>query len=200
MEWQTTVFLSSGSDPTRHDPQEYHDVGSACQFGSLSHSQTPSYPSEVRINTHSLQLNPTVLTIIQVSDRTSNTSSPLDSLSLCPSQMTPPNFSRNMSNMSSYIGLGYVENRHLTCVETSESCQTSEILPIERQDPKSPQAANALSLMKMKSLISTETGLSGQTSSSNSKNPRRCTQCQIRRKKVTICTSGFLGPHVNLGS
>lgn len=198
MEWQT-ISLSSGSDPTWYDSQEYYDVGSSYQFGSLAHSQTPSYPSEVRINTYGLHLDPTALTIVQVSDWTSKTSSPLDSSSLCPSQMTPPNFLRNMSNMSSCIGLGYVENRHLTCVEPSESCQTSEILPIERQDPKSPYAANALSLLKMRNLVSIETGSSEQTNSSKGRNPRRCTQCQIRRKKVINRTSDLLGPHVNLG-
>lgn len=175
MEWQELVSLSSGCDPARHDSHEYYNVGGACQFDSLSQSQTPSYPSEVRISTYILYLDPRSLTIIQVFDRSPNTSSPLDSLNLYPSQMSPPNFLRNMPKTSPCIGLGHVENRHSTCLETSESFQTSEILPIERQDPKLPQAVNPLRLMKMKSLISTETGLSGQTSSSNGKNPRRCT-------------------------
>ena len=197
MEWQTSASLPLGYDPDRHDYQEYHDVGGACHYGSLSHSQTPSYPSEVRLNSYSLYLNPRVLTIIKVSDGTSSTSSPLDPSSLCPSRITPPDRPRNMFPC---LGFDYNVNRHLIYLETSEPCQTSEILPIECQDPKAPQAVNALSLMNMKSLISTETSLSEQTNSSNDKKSRRCTQCQIRRKKVTNSTSELLGPRVNLGS
>jgi len=91
--------------------------------------------------------------------------------------------------MFSCPGLDHVVNRHAICLEASESYQASEMLPIERQDPKEPQVVNTLSLVKVKNLISFETSLLEQSSLSNGKKCRRCTQCQIRRKKASNCTS-----------
>jgi hypothetical protein len=64
--------------------------------------------------------------------------------------------------MHTCLGFDVNVNRHLTHLETSESGQASEILPIESQDPNAPPVINILSLMRMKN-ISTETSLSEQT-------------------------------------